>query len=371
MKRFKHYLEEKAASGKVSAAEYENYITMAFNGGPKKDKVTQIKDPKSYKKALPVLAVIVKSLKSAGFKGKMTQTGKAQGAVNSTWLGKDSTPKADMVVGKNGISLKKRGGSQLMSSKKAETLSTFNAAVEFMDQNSPQHATTLANNISNLMEEFVVPKKIGTIGQLTAKAKGKDKISGKAEKKLVGDYLAKGNVFKSMTEEVKTFFDTNEDFKNYFIYEAATGANKFKGDSLPAAANYIVAFDASSGDTSIHRISKGYGKMGEYIPTLASSTKIRFSWKTHSSKSQKTFPSFRVDVKESVSEDDPTFESMINEEFNVLDEGILSSLVDRVTGFVKKVIAKIMTLAKQGVAAILRFFGFTPDSIQMSNSVIR
>ena len=70
MKRFKHYLEEKAASGKVSAAEYENYITMAFNGGPKKDKVTQIKDPKSYNKSLPVLAVIVKSLRVLDSKGR-------------------------------------------------------------------------------------------------------------------------------------------------------------------------------------------------------------------------------------------------------------------------------------------------------------
>ena len=369
MKSFKHFVNE-AAEKNVSAAEYENYITLAFNGGPKKDKVTQIKSPESYKKSIPVLSVIVKSLKDAGFKGKMTQTGKAKGAVNSTWLGKDSTPKADMVVGKNGISLKKRGGSQLMSSKKAETLSTFNAAVEFMDQNAPENANKLANSIASLMEEFVVPKNIGTIGQLTAKAKGKDKISGKDEKKLVGDYLAKGNVFKSMTEEVKTFFDTNEDFKNYFIYEAATGANKFKGDKLPAAANYIVAFDASTGDTSIHRISKGYGVMGEYISTLASSTKLRFSWKTHSSKSQKTFPSFRVDVKEDVGEDE-TFESMFNEEFSELDEGIMSSIADRITGFVKKAINKISDLAKKGLAAILRFFGFSPDKIQISKSVIR
>ena len=47
----------------------------------------------------------------------MIQTGKAQGKLSPTWMGTDKTPKADMVVGRRGISLKKRGGSQLASAK--------------------------------------------------------------------------------------------------------------------------------------------------------------------------------------------------------------------------------------------------------------
>ena len=67
----------------------------------------------AYNAYLPALKKIAKALKGAGFKGRMIQTGKAKGKLNPTWLGTDKTPKADMVVGNNGISLKKRGGSQL------------------------------------------------------------------------------------------------------------------------------------------------------------------------------------------------------------------------------------------------------------------
>ena len=98
----------------------------------------------AYNANLPALKQIVKSLKGAGFKGRMIQTGKAQGKLSPTWMGTDKTPKADMVVGNNGISLKKRGGSQLGSPKQAETMSTFNAAVGFMDSQTPGEATRLA-----------------------------------------------------------------------------------------------------------------------------------------------------------------------------------------------------------------------------------
>ena len=119
----------------------------------------------------PALKKIVKALKGAGFKGRMIQTGKAKGKLNPTWLGTDKTPKADMVVGNNGISLKKRGGSQLGSPKQAETMSTFNAAVGFMDSEAPGEATRLAKELSDLMLEFAVPKKLGNIGGFLKKIK--------------------------------------------------------------------------------------------------------------------------------------------------------------------------------------------------------
>lgn len=371
MKTYRQLTEElnsthlKEAEVKITAADFENFITVAFNGGPNRDKETPIKSMDAYNNSKPALKKIVSALKKKGFKGKMTQTGKAQGKLNSSWLGKDSTPKSDMVVGKHGISLKKRGGSQLMSAKKAETVSTFNAAVEFMDSNAPKNATRLAKNISGMMNEFAVPSKVGTIGQFLDKAKGKSKISGKTEKQLASEYLSKTGMFKKMTGKVVNFFEENDDFKNYFVYEAATGANKFKGDKLPAAADYIVAFDEISGDTSIHQISKGYGKMGSYIPELAGGIKLRFSWKTHSSKSQKTFPSFRADVREGVCDEEPTFKSMFDSEFSVIEEGIVGNLVNKISGFLKKVSKQIMSLAKKGVSAILKFFGIVPKYVSM------
>ena len=68
---FSDYLQEQ----KITAADWENMITVAFNGGPSRDKDTPIKSMDAYDEARPVLRKISKSLKDAGFKGKMIQTG--------------------------------------------------------------------------------------------------------------------------------------------------------------------------------------------------------------------------------------------------------------------------------------------------------
>ena len=124
----------------------------------------------------------------------MIQTGKAQGKLSyPTWMGTNKTPKADMVVGRRGISLKKRGGSQLTSAKQAETMSTFNAAVGFMDSHNPGEATRLASDLSDLMLEFAVPKKLGNIGEFLEKIKNPveyRKTRGN-ERKLANEYLSK------------------------------------------------------------------------------------------------------------------------------------------------------------------------------------
>jgi len=361
---------------KITAADFENFITVAFNGGPKKDKDTPIKSMAAYEANLPALKNIVKALKGSGFKGRMIQTGKAQGKLSPAWTGTDKTPKADMVVGKRGISLKKRGGSQLTSAKQAETMSTFNAAVGFMDSEVPGEATKLANDLSALMLEYAVPKKLGNIGEFLKKIKNPTeyrKTRGN-ERKLANEYLSKTDMMKVMTERVRTFFDGNDTFRNFFVYEAATGAEKFKPDPS-ASANYIVAFD-EAGSTSIHQISKGYGKIGPYIPKLASTVKLRISWKTHSSKSQKTFPSFRADVRDDVN-DEVTFQSLFDEHFSELNENIftdaknfLSNIKDSIQDFIKKAAALIYKLAKKGIMAVLKFLGILPEKIAVSQALI-
>ena len=143
------------------------------------------------------------------------------------------------------------------------------------------------------------------------------------------------------------------------------GAEKFRPDPS-AAANYIVAFD-ESGSTSIHKISNGYGKIGPYIPKLASTVKLRISWKTHSSKSQKTFPSFRADVRDDVN-DEVTFQSMFEEHFSELNENIftdaknfLSNIKDKIQDFIKKAAAHIYNLGQKrhhGNLAILGYHSY-------------
>lgn len=361
MKHFSDFLSEQ----KITAADFENFITVAFNGGPSKDKETPIKSIEAYNAAKPALNKIVKALKSAGFRGTMQQTGRARGTLNPNWMGSDTTPKADMVVGKKGISLKKKGGSQLMSAKRDETLSTFYAAIDFMNTESSE-ATRLANRLSKVMQEFAVPQKLGTIGDFTLKAKKDYSKTKGAERKLADDYLSKTNMFSKLTTEIRNFFEDNPIFHKFFVYEAATGAYKFQPDPA-AAADYIVAFD-EAGSTSVYQISNGYGKPGKYINTLARGVSVRISWKTHSSGSQKTFPSFRADVREN--EMPVTFSEMYEEFTKELAENWFTDAAKRVMGFVKRVVSFLVELAKKGISAILSFFEYQPDDISVSSMII-
>jgi len=364
----KEFMGNRLDETKITAADWENFITVAFNGGPEKDKTTPIKSMDAYNAALPTLQKIVQTLRAAGFEGKMIQTGSAKGKLHPNWKAKDQTPKADMVIGRNGISLKKKGGSQLMSAKKDETLSTFMAAIEMMDETSAAPALKLAANLAKLMQEFAVPKNLGTIGDFTQRVKAGDSKRG-ADAKLAQDYLDKTAWFKTMTTEMRKFFDNNDEFRTFFVYEAATGVYKFKPDPK-ASANYIVSFN-ESGKADVHKISNGFARPGPYISTLASTVKVRISWKTHSSKSQKTFPSFRADIKDSM-DDIPTFQSMFAEHFSNtnLTEGIMADMIGKVKSFFTKVAAKVMQIAKKGLMAILRFFGIMPDKISMSSVMI-
>ena len=58
----------------------------------------------------------------------LEQLGASTRPINSKWKGTNKTPKTDLISGKKKISLKKAGGSQLMSAGVDEAVSTFEAA---------------------------------------------------------------------------------------------------------------------------------------------------------------------------------------------------------------------------------------------------
>ena len=60
---------------------------------------------------------------------KLEQTGSKRASLSSTWKGTNATPKTDLLGGSHRISLKKAGGSQLMSAGKDESISTLEAAM--------------------------------------------------------------------------------------------------------------------------------------------------------------------------------------------------------------------------------------------------
>ena len=101
-----------------------------------------------------------------------------------------------------------------------------------MDSKTPGEATRLAKELSDLMLEFAVPKKLGNIGGFLKKIKNPAeyrKTRG-TERKLANEYLAKTDAFQMMSDKVRTFFANNDTFRNFFVYEMATGAEKFRPD---------------------------------------------------------------------------------------------------------------------------------------------
>ena len=62
---------------------------------------------------------------------------------------------------------------------------------------------------------------------------------------------------------------------------------------------------------------------------------------------------------------------MFNKEFSNLDEAFLGDMFKKISNLIKKAARKVKQLAKKGVAAILKFFGFFPDSVQMSDVTVR
>ncbi len=67
-------------------------------------------------------------VKELNIKGELKQLGASTLPINPEWKGTNKTPKTDLIYGKQKISLKKSGGSQLMSGGQAESISTFEAA---------------------------------------------------------------------------------------------------------------------------------------------------------------------------------------------------------------------------------------------------
>ena len=76
-----------------------------------------------------------------GSKGDMTTA--------SRWRGKNKTPKTDIMANKNKISLKKSGGSQLMSAGQDEAVSTFEAAMETFSQTNRRQVLQMIDDIQN------------------------------------------------------------------------------------------------------------------------------------------------------------------------------------------------------------------------------
>jgi len=348
MQRFKNYLTE---GKKPSGAEFESIICAAYNMKSKGiDKESAVKLAGTEWKAdkfdawLNVGQEIVKNAFGDKPSGKMEHYGAGTADLTDEWdsfflkaTGKKAgastkTPKTDMYIGNQHISLKKYGGSQLMSGGKAETLATFMMAYD----NVPTKVKTkkldkawnkLVQDIEKDFVTFSLPKG----GQITdykkaIKAGMRDKMTD-----WVKDKLEKQTI---MTEVIRDILMTPE-VNLEVVREAMTGNKKFK-DKLPIA-NYIMKFD-EVGKSEYVKIDDSYTKK------VASQTKFNISFKTSGTGGQ-AWTATKGIFKESYTNKlvEEAYDEAIVE---CLNEGIFDKIKNAArkgTNFLKNALKKMLT----------------------------
>ena len=169
----------------------------------------------------------------------LEQTGNSTAPLSKAWKGTNKTPKTDLLSRKKDkISLKKAGGSQLMSAGKEEAISTFEAAMS-MYSISKEGKTKVNAMIDDIQENMNKMSTKGTIGSLEKLRDSGNRLS-KADKDKIGEMEGLQDAAEDLDKLLaKTFED--DDFKKHFCWEAATGETKF-GKGAEAVSNLLVVF---------------------------------------------------------------------------------------------------------------------------------
>ena len=320
----------------------------------------------------------------------LKQLGSSTLATNKKWKGINKTPKTDLISGTHKISLKKHGGSQLMSAGTAEAISTFEAAMGrySISKEGKKAVTSLMNSVQKKMGAMSTKGTIGAIEKLrdaTPKSKRSKAIKAKIEEmeglQVDADFLSK--------KMDKLFKD--KQFKKYFCWEAASGEVKFK-PSPKGISNVIVTFKDTGSIANILPLDSPV-KAGK---VLANGNGFYVSFKTGGGGSR-PYLSLRSSklsaIKKLLNQGDdiPTFKTIIMEEYKkefinesveYLDEfklfdklkrkikDVSKDVVDRAGKILSAVMKRIseafdyiLKLGEQMLQGFLNFFGLSVSNV--------
>ena len=336
------------------------------------------------KKIADVFRGIIKS-------NKLSQLGSATAAINSDWGGTDKTPKTDILGNSNEkISLKKTGGSQLMSAGPKESIATFNAAIKMVGENQP---TLLKSFLDTLEQKMGKMTEKGTITALEKLRDSGETLTPSQEKAIAEMEKLQLNA-KELTNDMQSIFKDIY-FKTCFCFEAATGTNKFSDKN--AVANQLIEFDPSGKVTAHLKMDS----INDAKP-LASKNSFYVAFKTSGANPQASLVLRSKQLSKSKLIENITFRDIINEEFsksklgktilieaskqridefalfnnlvkgfkNVTTkikkqvEDILQTIMDRV----KEAISYIKSLGGKMFDAIMNFLGFEVSDVMIKSS---
>lgn len=344
MKNFKELYEEaKVLSEARSRGEaMEEVIVAAMNGLPEPRSAIKMGIPKGSG------AKIVKELKRLGVTGKAEILGASQIEVTKKWAQywepesvppSTKTPKTDFKIGKSyKISLKTGGSAQLMSGGKNESVATFYAAVE----GSGVDITGIVKRIEKAMNNLS-PSSIAQ-GKLKAEIKkGQDKV-----------IVAANEAHKVLMSDMKKVFAEIPSFGYHFAKEAMTGKVKFGGSD--GTCNYFLCVSNDGSKIKLIPTSDS-----AYISKVAKKMKVSVRFKTTSEKS-KGEKSGRYRYWSAIG----LIVNKLNEEINaydgqVLTEGIIGDIWNKVMSFVKNLVSGIVEWISKSWKNVMEFLGMEPD----------
>ena len=366
--KIQSYLTEQS----MPAADWEKVICVSYNmktGMSENEAISaaEIIDFKpKHKDALPVGEKIIENSFGRNTPNVMTHYGQGQGTLTKEWdgyflkyTGKSAssptkTPKTDMKLPGKNISLKKYGGSQLMSGGQAETLATLGFAYD----NAPTSIKSIAfdtawNKLNKDIEEQYVSFKLPPGGQIGKIASGKMRADNKL-KSLVKDSLTKQ---KAMTQALTQIFNTTE-IKKEVVREAMSGRAKFADQE--SAATHMMKF-GTDGKGEFVAIDE------KLVSKYTSATSFNISFKTSGTGGRAWTALKGIYKEENEILDDIITESITETDKEFLKENILKRAINAVKSwvskFLNKVWNKIKTFLIQGLDIALDILGIKIKAI--------
>ena len=345
MKTFKEYIVE----GRNEGGVFEEVIVSAWNGKP---------GPKTSTIAPDAGEKIVKYLKAQNITGKTAsklQTREVD--VTSDWAkfwlpksvpGPTKTPKTDILIGTNRISVK-MGPAQLMSGGPNESTATFYAALNSMYKSGIDVNADLFHEIW------------AKLSTLTKGAIAKDNVENELKRGKDKFLIQANKVNNDVKVLMQKSFD-NDDFRLAFVREAATGEIKF-GIKSEAYADYVLSSDQRGNAPHLYKSTNK-----AFLNKVAEKSNVTVRFKSNSIKingvktgEYKYWAVIGVGVKK------------LEEEFEhyngtLLTENIITGIIERFKTFLVNLFQKVYEYLKGGVKQIIEFFDFEPH-ITLNNEI--
>jgi hypothetical protein len=384
-----------------AAKDMEHLLVNCANGNPKSRSYSAIESKVKNNKAALNTAIELGNyiLKNSYGKPKVGGSIVKSGSVNKAeWLGSNRTPKTDIMLGGEKVSLK-TGSAQLMSGGADEALSTYNVAIKNstdLNNKSKKLAEEIEKGIKNLLPttrgEFMggvdLQKQGGTVYLDTKKAKylikqiadpknSRKKGSLERELKSLKIKQVKSGTFNKdkvlkdadahnqyMKGKFADLFKSSASFKREFVFEAMTGKVKFADGPATATHFLVVDYVGNSKKNEVKSSS------ADYVGKILSQVRPDVKFKTSAEKKNDTktghykfWSTVGLGVNAVNKTQNEMYDMLNSTGSEYLTEGfwdMLGRLWNKIQSFLSNLFNKVKNYLEQGIKYIQEYLSLEP-----------